>query len=84
MVGNSPNEDTLNGFFMPVKKQIELVCKTINEDPKLQKGFNGMGFSQGGHTTCWLHSTMSAATKDARESALSVTITSDTVACASP
>merc|ERR1712038_408773 len=48
LVGNSPNEDTLNGFFMPVKKQIELVCKTINEDPKLQKGFNGMGFSQGG------------------------------------
>merc|ERR1712141_902715 len=33
---------------MPVKKQIELVCKTINEDPKLQNGFNGMGFSQGG------------------------------------
>merc|ERR1712020_640609 len=48
MVGNSPNEDTLNGFFMPVKKQIELVCKTIKEDPKLQNGFNGMGFSQGG------------------------------------
>ena len=48
MVGNSPTEDTLNGFFMPVKKQIELVCKTINEDPKLKKGFNGMGFSQGG------------------------------------
>ena len=48
MVGNSPNEDTLNGFFMPVKKQIELVCKTIKDDPKLQNGFNGMGFSQGG------------------------------------
>lgn len=48
MIGESPNEDTLNGFFMPVQKQIELVCKKISEDKKLQNGFNGMGFSQGG------------------------------------
>jgi len=48
MIGESPNEDTLNGFFMPVQKQIEMVCKKISEDKNLQNGFNGMGFSQGG------------------------------------
>jgi len=48
MIGESPNEDTLNGFFMPVQKQIELVCKKISEDKNLQNGFHGMGFSQGG------------------------------------
>ena len=48
MIGDSPNEDTLNGFFMPVNKQIEMVCQKIKEDPKLQNGYNGMGFSQGG------------------------------------
>ena len=48
MVGSSPNEDTLNGFFLPVEKQIEMVCKKISEDENLQNGFNGMGFSQGG------------------------------------
>ena len=48
MVGESPNEDTLNGFFMPVSKQIEMVCRKIREDPMLRNGYNGMGFSQGG------------------------------------
>ena len=48
MIGASPNEDTLNGFFLPVEKQIEMVCKKISEDEYLQNGFNGMGFSQGG------------------------------------
>jgi len=48
MIGASPNEDTLNGFFLPVEKQIAMVCKKISEDEKLQNGFNGMGFSQGG------------------------------------
>ena len=48
MIGNSPNEDTLNGFFMPVDKQVDLVCQKIKDDPELQNGYNGMGFSQGG------------------------------------
>ena len=48
MVGASPNEDTLNGFFLPVEKQIEMVCQKISEDPNLQNGYIGMGFSQGG------------------------------------
>ena len=48
MIGASPNEDTLNGFFLPVSEQIDMVCQKIKEDPNLRNGYNGMGFSQGG------------------------------------
>jgi len=33
---------------MPVDKQVNLVCQKIRDDPELQNGYNGMGFSQGG------------------------------------
>lgn len=49
MIGTSPNEDTLNGFFMTVPHQIEIACDLIQKDPILQKyGYNALGFSQGG------------------------------------
>ena len=49
MIGQSPNEDTLNGFFMPVNHQIEMACDLIAKDPLIGKqGYHAMGFSQGG------------------------------------
>ena len=49
MIGNSAEEDTLNGFFMSVDHQIEIACDRIKNDPLLQKnGYHAMGFSQGG------------------------------------
>lgn len=33
---------------MNVNNQITNVCKQLQADPKLQKGYHGMGFSQGG------------------------------------
>ena len=38
MIGKSPNEDTLNGFFMSVNHQMEIVCDLIKNDPLLQDG----------------------------------------------
>ena len=40
MIGNSVVEDTKNGFFLPVNQQVDMACKKIAEDPKLQNGFN--------------------------------------------
>lgn len=48
MIGNNFVEDTENGFLMNVNDQISQVCKKIASDPKLQSGYNAMGFSQGG------------------------------------
>ena len=39
MIGASPNEDTLNGFFMSVPHQIEIACDRIKNDPLLQTGY---------------------------------------------
>jgi palmitoyl-protein thioesterase len=47
MVGNSVEEDELNGFFMNVNDQIEFVCNKLASDPNLKRGFNAIGFSQG-------------------------------------
>ncbi|KAL4235808.1 Palmitoyl-protein thioesterase 1 [Mactra antiquata] len=47
-IGSSIEEDTLNGFFMNVNDQIDMVCKKLASDPKLQSGYNAIGFSQGG------------------------------------
>ena len=38
MIGKSPNEDTLNGFFMSVNHQMEIACDLIKNDPLLQDG----------------------------------------------
>lgn len=47
-IGKSDNQDTLNGFFKNANEQIEEACQTIRTDKKLSKGFNAIGFSQGG------------------------------------
>ncbi|XP_045495750.1 palmitoyl-protein thioesterase 1 [Colias croceus] len=46
-VGNSTVEDMENGYFMYPNKQVDYVCDKISKDPKLQNGFNAIGFSQG-------------------------------------
>uniref|UniRef100_A0A7M4FDZ3 Palmitoyl-protein thioesterase 1 n=1 Tax=Crocodylus porosus TaxID=8502 RepID=A0A7M4FDZ3_CROPO len=40
--------DMENSFFMNVNDQVTQVCDTLAKDPKLQGGYNSMGFSQGG------------------------------------
>ncbi|XP_069359085.1 palmitoyl-protein thioesterase 1 [Maniola hyperantus] len=46
-IGNSAIEDLENGYFMFPNKQVEYVCEVLAKDPKLQDGFNAIGFSQG-------------------------------------
>ncbi|KAF2893403.1 hypothetical protein ILUMI_12797 [Ignelater luminosus] len=46
-LGNSLVEDVENGYFMHPDKQIEEVCKVLNNDPQLSDGYNAIGFSQG-------------------------------------
>ncbi len=41
-------QDVTNGFLMNVNDQITMVCKKLQTDPKLQQGYNAIGFSQGG------------------------------------
>ncbi|KAL5016722.1 hypothetical protein ScPMuIL_006311 [Solemya velum] len=47
-LGNNFEEDFLSGFFMNSNDQIANVCKQLAADPKLQNGYNAVGFSQGG------------------------------------
>lgn len=47
-IGDNIESDTLNGFFMNVNEQIDMAYKIIKADPKLAKGYNAIGFSQGG------------------------------------
>lgn len=47
-IGQSVIDDTINGFLKPVNKQVEMVCQQLAEDPLLQNGYHGLGFSQGG------------------------------------
>lgn len=48
MIGANVIEDTENGFLMNVNDQIREVCKKLASDEKLAKGYNAIGFSQGG------------------------------------
>ena len=48
MFGNTFEEDALSGFFTNANEQIDVVCKNLTADPNLAKGFNVIGFSQGG------------------------------------
>ena len=43
MIGQSPNEDTLNGFFKGVDQQISIACDLIKNDKKLGLGYNAIG-----------------------------------------
>uniref|UniRef100_A0A8C5MI30 Palmitoyl-protein thioesterase 1 n=1 Tax=Leptobrachium leishanense TaxID=445787 RepID=A0A8C5MI30_9ANUR len=47
-IGNSFVEDVENSFFLNVNVQVARVCDQLAKDPKLQQGYNSMGFSQGG------------------------------------
>jgi palmitoyl-protein thioesterase len=47
-VGNTIEQDELNSYFMNVNDQIDYICKKLKNDTNLAKGFNAMGFSQGG------------------------------------
>jgi len=48
MIGEGVVQDTENGFFMDINKQIDLACNIIRNDSRLADGFHGVGFSQGG------------------------------------
>lgn len=48
MIGSNVLEDTENGFLMNANTQVDIVCKKLASDEKLQGGYNAMGFSQGG------------------------------------
>jgi len=47
-IGNNTLEDTINGFFMPIHKQIPYAMEQLIAIPQLADGFNALGFSQGG------------------------------------
>ncbi|CAH2222182.1 palmitoyl- thioesterase 1 [Pelobates cultripes] len=47
-IGNSITQDMENSFFLNVNEQVARVCEQLAKDPKLQQGYNSMGFSQGG------------------------------------
>ncbi|XP_046558911.1 LOW QUALITY PROTEIN: palmitoyl-protein thioesterase 1-like [Haliotis rubra] len=47
-IGSNVAEDTENGFFMNVNKQIDMVCQQLANDKNLSNGYNAIGFSQGG------------------------------------
>ncbi|CAG2212260.1 palmitoyl-protein thioesterase 1-like [Mytilus galloprovincialis] len=47
-IGDNIEEDTVNGFFLNCNTQISMVCEMLAKDPKLQNGYNAIGFSQGG------------------------------------
>ncbi|MEQ2164223.1 hypothetical protein GOODEAATRI_004406 [Goodea atripinnis] len=47
MIGKDVVQDMENGFFLDVNTQVSMVCSQLAQDPKLQGGYNAMGFSQG-------------------------------------
>jgi len=47
-VGENVLDDEYNSYFMNVNLQVDSVCKRLKNDTNLAKGFNAMGFSQGG------------------------------------
>jgi palmitoyl-protein thioesterase len=47
-IGGSIVADLTSGFLTNVNDQIDFVCQSLQNNPALQNGYNGMGFSQGG------------------------------------
>ncbi|MEJ1282476.1 palmitoyl-protein thioesterase 1 [Cricetulus griseus] len=47
-IGKNMMEDVENSFFLNVNSQVMMVCQILEKDPKLQQGYNAIGFSQGG------------------------------------
>lgn len=46
-IGRTQLSDFINSVIMHPNKQIEIVCKTIKDDPLLANGYNAIGWSQG-------------------------------------
>ncbi|ETV97503.1 hypothetical protein H310_09425 [Aphanomyces invadans] len=46
-IGASQAEDTSNGFFMNLDKQVDYFARVVAADEHLRHGFNALGFSQG-------------------------------------
>ena len=40
MVGDNVVQDTENGFFLNINKQIDMVCQMVNNDEKLKSNFD--------------------------------------------
>uniref|UniRef100_A0A1A9X5G3 Palmitoyl-protein thioesterase 1 n=1 Tax=Glossina brevipalpis TaxID=37001 RepID=A0A1A9X5G3_9MUSC len=47
-IGGNIVMDYESGFFIHPNKQVEYVCQQLAKDKKLSKGYNAIGFSQGG------------------------------------
>lgn len=45
--GKDQSEDTNNGFFLNMDATVDVFAEAVQNDPKLQNGFNAIGFSQG-------------------------------------
>mmetsp|Transcript_155647 Transcript_155647/g.290505 ORF Transcript_155647/g.290505 Transcript_155647/m.290505 type:complete len:357 (+) Transcript_155647:63-1133(+) len=45
--GGNIATDTIDGFLMTMDKSVDVFAEKIRKDPKLQGGFNAIGFSQG-------------------------------------
>lgn len=48
MIGKNEKADFTNSYLLDVNEQISMACDTIKKDKKLAKGYNALGFSQGG------------------------------------
>ena len=46
-IGDNQHEDTIHGYLLSMDASIDIFAKKVKADPKLQKGFNAVGFSQG-------------------------------------
>ena len=42
MVGDNVVQDTENGFFLNINKQIDMVCQMVNNDEKLKSNFDSV------------------------------------------
>ncbi|CAO2588870.1 Palmitoyl-protein thioesterase 1 [Lemmus lemmus] len=58
-IGKNMMEDVENSFFLNVNSQVTIVCQILEKDPRLQQGYNAMGFSQGGQFLTLLGKAMS-------------------------
>ncbi|KAG0360877.1 hypothetical protein BG005_009712 [Podila minutissima] len=47
-LAESESDDQRAGFFGNVNNQLEIVCRQLKDIKELQRGFNAVGFSQGG------------------------------------
>ncbi|XP_016992873.3 palmitoyl-protein thioesterase 1 [Drosophila takahashii] len=47
-IGGNPVMDWQSGFFIHPDQQVQYVCQQLLQDERLAKGYNAIGFSQGG------------------------------------